>query len=133
MLQILLSRLSVRGVDGVIGSNDVTYHFSNSRMEIFSSYSNSSRDVLVHIVKKYKREKQKKDAEKKRERERANMKKGTFIWTNGTEKTVDRSIVFQPIADVVKLELVADSNFIGRHWSVVEWRTLLGTPIRCDC
>lgn len=52
---------------------------------------------------------------------------------NGTEKTVDRSIVFQPIADVVKLELVADSNFIGRHWSVVEWRTLLGTPIRCDC
>lgn len=61
------------------------------------------------------------------------MKKGTFIWTNGTEKTVDRSIVFQPIADVVKLELVADSNFIERHWSVVEWRTLLGTPIRCDC
>lgn len=133
MLQILLSRLSVRGVDGVIGSNDVTYHFSDSRMEIFSSYSNSSRDVLVHIVKKYKREKQKKDAEKKRERERENMKKSTFIWTNGTEKTVDRSIVFQPIADVVKLELIADSNFIGRHWSVVEWRTLLGTPIRCDC
>lgn len=70
MLQILLSRLSVRGVDGIIGSNDVTYHFSDSRMEIFSSYSNSSRDVLVHIVKKYKREKQKNDAEKKREKEK---------------------------------------------------------------
>lgn len=56
----------------------------------------------------------------------------TFVRANGTEKTVDRSIVLEPIADVVKLELVADSIFIGRHWSS-NGRSLLDAPIRCDC
>lgn len=49
----------------------------------------------------------------------------------GTEKTVDRSIVLQPIANVVKLELVADSIFIGRH--CVERWTLLDSSIHRDC
>lgn len=58
--------------------------------------------------------------------------KKTYICMDwGTEKTVDRSIVLQPIANVVKLELVADSIFIGRH--CVERWTLLDSSIHRDC
>lgn len=63
--------------------------------------------------------------------EKRERKKRTFVWTGGTEKTVDRSIVLQPIANVVKLELVADSIFIGRH--CVERWTLLDSSIHRDC
>lgn len=57
---------------------------------------------------------------KKTRREKERKKKeehweeiGTFVWTNGTEKTVDRAIVLQSIADVVKLELVGRIRFLS--------------------
>lgn len=86
------------------------------------SFAKKNGQSAYNIILKKRRE----GGNGKRER-----KKRTFVWTGGTEKTVDRSIVLQPIANVVKLELVADSIFIGRH--CVERWTLLDSSIHRDC
>ena len=75
MLQILLSRLSVRGVDEVIGSQ-------RRNVSFFGLAGGNILVVLALMLLKN---------IEKREREREHREEiGTFVWTNGTEKTVDR-------------------------------------------
>lgn len=107
MLQILLSRLSGRGVDMVIGSDDVTCHFSESRAANGNiPVSNLSRYVGAFISLKKKRKK----------RGRPGEKKGRHLYElqGLKKKTVNCSSLLQRIANVVKLELIGYPIFIER-------------------